>query len=441
MNSKPSATQQELEQELRALRREVAELRAVKTMHQDTQEGFEALERQLASILHSAMDGINTIDDEYRIVLFNVAAEEIFQCSASDALGKSLDQFIPESMRQAHREHLCRFAESGVTYRRMGMYREISGQRYTGEIFPMEASISKVEREGQRWMTVILRDTSQRKASEEQAAYLGRILDDSLNEIYIFDATSWRFVRVNRGARENVGYSMDELSIMTPLDLKTEFTQEMFRDVLDPLQKGTKTKVHCQTIHTRKNGTTYPVEVYLQYMRHEDRGVFVAMIVDVTEQVEMENQLQEAQRTLASLLTNMPGMVYRCDNNQARTMQFISPSCEELTGYPSKSFVEDREVSYGHDLIHPEDRERVWQEMQTALNDRRPVQLSYRLKLSDGSLKWVWEQSCGVFSPSGEILACEGYVVDMTQQRALEAQLRKTERLAELRDISIWYGP
>ncbi len=165
------------------------------------------------------------------------------------------------------------------------------------------------------------------------------------------------------------------------------------------------------------------------------------MIVDVTEQVEMENQLQEAQRTLASLLTNMPGMVYRCDNNQARTMQFISPSCEELTGYPSKSFVEDREVSYGHDLIHPEDRERVWQEMQTALNDRRPVQLSYRLKLSDGSLKWVWEQSCGVFSPSGEILACEGYVVDMTQQRALEAQLRKTERLAELRDISIWYGP
>ena len=432
MKSEPSSTPNKLEQEILLLRQEVAELRAVQTMHGDAQEGFEGLERQLASIMHSAMDGMITIDDEYRIVLFNAAAEEIFQCSSSDALGKTLDQFIPESMRQAHHEHLCRFAESGETYGRIGVYREIFGLRHSGEMFSMEGSISKFERGGKRWMTVMLRDTSQRKASEERAEYLGRILDCSLNEIYIFDATNWRFVRVNRGARENVGYGMDELFRMTPLDLMTQFTPDMFRDLLDPLQKGMKANVHCKTIHTRKDGTTYPVEAHLQHMRHEDRGVFVAMIVDVTEQVEMETQLQEAQRTLASLLTNMPGMVYRCDNNQARTMQFISPSCEELTGYPSKAFVEDREVSYGHDLIHPKDREQVWQEMQTALNDRRPVQLSYRLKLPDGSLKWVWEQSCGVFSQSGEILGCEGYVVDMTQQRTLEAQLRKTERLAEL---------
>jgi len=162
MINDPSAPQQKLEQELLALRQEVAELRAAKAMHQDTQEGFEALERQLASIIHSAMDGIITIDDEHNIVLFNATAEEIFQCSASDALGKPLDQFIPESIRPTHHEHLCHFAESGETYRRMGMYREISGLRYSGETFPMEASISKVERLGKRWMTVILRDISQR---------------------------------------------------------------------------------------------------------------------------------------------------------------------------------------------------------------------------------------------------------------------------------------
>jgi len=146
----------------------------------------------------------------------------------------------------------------------------------------------------------------------------------------------------------------------------------------------------------------------------------------------MEKELQEAQRTLASLLRNLPGMVYRCDNNQGRTMQFISTSCEELTGYPSKAFIEARQVSYGHDLIHPEDRERVWQETKTALNERKTFQLSYRLKCSDDSVKWVWEQGCGVFGESGKIIGCEGYVVDMTKQRALEDQLRKTERLAEL---------
>ena len=162
MDKESSSSDHELEHELALLRQEVAELRAVQAMHFDTEEGLHALERQLASIIHSAMDGIITIDDEHNIVLFNAAAEEIFQCSASDVLGQPVDQFIPESMRAAHREHLQRFAESGETYRRMGMYREISGLRYTGESFRLEASISKVERVGRRWMTVILRDISQR---------------------------------------------------------------------------------------------------------------------------------------------------------------------------------------------------------------------------------------------------------------------------------------
>ena len=168
----------DLEHELALLRQEVTELRAVKMMHHDTQEGFEALEQQLASIIHSAMDGIITIDDEHNIVLFNEAAEEIFQCSASDVLGKPLDLFIPEPMRQAHREHLRQFADSGETYRRMGMYREISGLRFTGETFPLEASISKIERMGKRWMTVILRDISQRVGAMTKQ----RALEDQLRK-------------------------------------------------------------------------------------------------------------------------------------------------------------------------------------------------------------------------------------------------------------------
>ncbi len=432
MNKEFSSSDHDLEHELALLRQEVAELRSVQMMQPDTKEGLQALERQMASIIHSAMDGIITIDDEHNIVLFNTAAEEIFQCSASDVLGKPLDQFIPESMRSAHREHLRRFVESGETYRRMGMTREISGLRYTGEVFPLEASISKVERLGKRWMTVILRDISQRKQSEERVEYLGQILDESWNELYVFDAETLMFLQVNKGALKNLGFTMDEMAILTPLDLKPEFSRDSFLEILEPLRIGASQKVDFRTTHRRKNGTTYPVEVHLQHRQHAGRRVFVAIILDLTEQVETEKQLQEAQRTLTSLLTNLPGMVYRCDNNQERTMQFISSSCEELTGYPSKAFVEARQLSYGKDVIHPEDRERVWLETNAALNDCKTFQLSYRLKCSDGSVKWVWEQGCGVFAESGKMIGCEGYVVDMTQQRALEDQLRKTERLAEL---------
>ncbi len=162
MNSEASPKKESREEQLLRLQRENAQLRAEKLMSQGTEESVEDLERQLASIIHSAMDGIITIDTNHNIVLFNAAAEEIFECSASDVLGKSLDQFIPESMRAAHREHLCQFAESEETYRRMGRFREVSGLRYTGESFPLEASISKVVRSGKKWMTIIIRDISQR---------------------------------------------------------------------------------------------------------------------------------------------------------------------------------------------------------------------------------------------------------------------------------------
>ncbi|HSF09624.1 MAG TPA: PAS domain S-box protein [Nitrospirales bacterium] len=422
----------DLHQEVYLLRQELAELRAVQAMHQEARDGLEAIEQQLAGIIHSAMDAIIIIDDKQRIVIFNAAAEEIFQCSAQEALGNTLDRFIPLPLRSAHREHIRRFAETGATSRRMGANMEISGLRGNGETFPLEASISQAERGGKRWLTVILRDISQRKQQEERLSYLGRILEESVNEIYVFDATTLRFTQVNKGARENVGYTMEELCVMTPLDLKPDLPNNQFLELLALLQSGQREQVNFRTSHRRKDRTTYPVEVHLQYLQEEGRRVFLAIIMDLTERVATEQELQEAQRTLSTLLKNLPGMVYRCDNDRDWTLEFVSPSCQDLTGYPPEKFVQSREVSYARDVMLQEDRERVWQEVQEALKDRKPFQSSYRIRTVEGAVKWVWEQGCGIFSETGEVVGIEGYVVDITQQRALEDQLRKTERLAEL---------
>jgi PAS domain S-box-containing protein len=430
MNHAPRSP--DFEQELQLLRQELAALRGVQATHQETHEGLETIEQQLAGIIHSAMDGIITIDDDQKIVIFNAAAEEIFQCSAQEALGKTLDQFIPLPLRSAHRDHIRRFAETGETSRRMGAHREISGLRGNGETFPLEASISQIERLGKRWLTVILRDISERKQNEERLAYLGRILDESVNEIYVFDATTLRLTQVNKGARENIGYSMAELCAMTPLDLQPELSNERFLELVSPLRSGQREQVGFRTSHRRKDGTTYPVEVHLQYLQEEGRRVFLAIVLDLTERVATERELQKAQRTLSTLLTNLPGVVYRCQNDQDWTMEFISPSCQILTGYPPEQFVASRQVSYGRHVILQEDRERVWHDAQAALKARQPFQLSYRIRTADGTVKWVWEQGCGIFSETGQVVGLEGYVVDITQQRALEDQLRKTERLAEL---------
>lgn len=125
-------------------------------------------ESRLNSVIQSAMDAIITVDDQQNIVLFNGAAEKIFRCSAADAIGRPLDQFIPARFREAHRRHIAHFGATGITMRRMGDQTVLYGLRTGGEEFPIEASISQVTAGGNRLFTVILRDiTSRLKATEE----------------------------------------------------------------------------------------------------------------------------------------------------------------------------------------------------------------------------------------------------------------------------------
>jgi PAS domain S-box-containing protein len=127
----------------------------------------EASEARLRGILDSAMDAIITVDEGQRIVLFNKAAEAVFDWPASEAMGERLESFIPERYRGGHRQHVGRFGETGISSRRMGGSRIVSGLRRNGEEFPIDASISQVVEGGQRFFTVVLRDVTRRVQDEE----------------------------------------------------------------------------------------------------------------------------------------------------------------------------------------------------------------------------------------------------------------------------------
>ena len=136
-----------------------------------------------------------------------------------------------------------------------------------------------------------------RNASEQaegMAIRLGSILENSLNEIYIFDRQTLRFIQVNKGGRQNTGYSMDELRGMTPLDLKPEFNPESFKKLVSPLVDGGQEVVEFRTVHRRKDGSEYPVEVHLQISDEGGREVFAAIILDITEREKSEERIRSA---------------------------------------------------------------------------------------------------------------------------------------------------
>ena len=132
------------------------------------EEAAQESQQRLTGIVESAMDAVIAVDADQRIVVFNTTAERMFGCPAGEALGSTIERFIPNRFRTSHRENILRFAASEETNRGMGRLGTIMALRANGREFPIEASISQVQTGGGNLFTAIIRDTTERERAERQ---------------------------------------------------------------------------------------------------------------------------------------------------------------------------------------------------------------------------------------------------------------------------------
>jgi diguanylate cyclase (GGDEF)-like protein/PAS domain S-box-containing protein len=258
---------------------------------------------QLQAILRHAADGIITIDARGEVRSFNAAAERLFGYDAAEVVGRNVAMLMPEPHGSEHDAYIGRYLATGQKHI-LGRRREVTGRRKDGSTFPMELAVSEIALEDERLFTGIVRDVADRKRAEELSSRLGRILEYSSNEIYIFDAHTLRFESISQGALQNLGYSKDEITQLTPVDLKPDIGAAEFEQMIAPLRRGEKDLLVFETTHQRKDGSTYPVEVRLQLSNTGHVPVFMAIIQDITERKNSEAQL----RLLANFdtLTGLP---------------------------------------------------------------------------------------------------------------------------------------
>jgi len=180
------------------------------------------------------------------------------------------------------------------------------------------------------------------------------------------------------------------------------------------------------TIGINEQQVTYE---YRLAPERDERGRVTGVIGvanDITERRRAQDALSESQRALETLVSNLPGFAYRCRNDADWTMDYVSAGVEDVTGYAPEELIAGNPTTVG-EMIHPDDRDMVWQGVQAAVDARESFLLEYRLVARSGEIVWVWEHGQAILDDDGEILALEGFVSDVTERKRAEHELAASE--------------
>lgn len=273
-------------------------------------------------------------------------------------------------------------------------------------------------------------DITERKAAEralrESEERYRAVVEFSPDCIAV--AVADRVVYINRAGARMLGGESPATLLARPIsDFAPPENHEAIRARSRGVLKTGTSSPRFETVLLRTDGALLSIESQVAPFNYSSQPAVLYLIRDISARKKAERELQENQRMLATLMANLPGMVYRCQNDAHWTMLFVSEGCHALTGYRPKDFLGNQTLSFAA-IMHSEDQPRALQTVQAALDRRSVFELNYRIRTAIGEEKWVWERGQGVYASDGKLLALEGFITDITAQRQAEAEREAATR-------------
>lgn len=391
---------------------------------------------QLKEIMESSTAGIVAINNKYEVILANTKIKEFAK------------EFYGAELKQGQNWFDIYNNEDDKRKARAFWNQALSGQDIvTEEIYGdeslkrswFETSLSPIESETADIIgaSMFMRDITNRKESQKYTERNAKILDNSTNEVYLFDAKTLKFTEVNERGRNNLGYTMEELAELTPYEIEPRFDRIGFEQHIEPLKNGEVDNMVIETTYHRKDGTTYDIELNLQLFQDEETPVYAAIVQDITERKQNELELQEAvgRFDLATAATN-EGVwemnVVESDPINPDNEAWWSPRFKSLLGFNDFEF--PNKLDSWSSRLHPDDRETTLRAFYEHLIDKTgqtPYQVEYRLYTKGGKYMWFSATAGTKRNEEGIPVKVAGTLRNIDRRKQAEQELKQQTATVE----------
>ncbi len=302
--------------------------------------------------------------------------------------------------------------------------------RKDGTFIPVEVETQVVAYDNQPAYVIGINDISNRKRIEDEIVKLSIALDQSANEI-IITRKDGDIEYVNRSFTVITGYLPSEVIGKNPRILKSGAQpREFYQDMWKILNKGQQWE--GEFLNRKKNGELYWETATITPIKSKDGEIvrYIAIKEDITRRKKAEQSLRESEEKFRSMVSNIPGVVYRCAYDEDWTLFFITDAIENLTGYRSEEFQNNSSVTFAG-LIHPDDRIMVAESLKAGLSGFNQFSVEYRIVTRQKTVKWVSNSGRPVFKEDNSILWLDGFIFDITERIIALDELKKAKIAAE----------
>jgi PAS domain S-box-containing protein/putative nucleotidyltransferase with HDIG domain len=399
-------------------------------------------EQKFRSFVEESSEGFTLLDEQGRVIEWNRARERMTGLKADKVVGRFLwdvlHQMMPPERRtleiyETNKKAILDALETGQS---PILNRAIDAEvmRQDGERQFVQQTVFPIKTEkGYRIGSVTI-DITERKQAQEALTLFRSLIDQVSDIIEVADPETGRILDANERACLAHSYTREEYLALTIPQINPVVAARSWKETMDELRRSGSLVRESQ--HRRKDGSTFPVEININYVRL-DRDYVLSVVRDITERKKAEQALRESEERLRQIASSLREVIWLRDV-QTRQVLYVNPAFEELTGRTCESFFENRDIVT--DAIHPDDKEEVIKALEQRFAGV-PYDKEHRIIHLDGSVRWVSSRIFPVRNEAGEVYRWASIMEDITERKQAEEALQESEdryrRMVELSPDSI----